>query len=348
MTIRSVIRLMIVLAVLAVAIWFTLRSVDLTSLGSSLDNISWPLVFCVIPIILLSHYVRALRWTTILSPSVPVRRVWPALSAVLVGYASSVIIPRSGEVLRPWVFSRRTGIPLGATLSSVVVERILDVLTLLCGFGLVFIFQQDRVLQAIPSLTPERLLVAVVIPAFLLLAVIVVLTFTSAGLSLADLIRKKVHARFGVWLHGVLMQVRQGTVAIRTPALWFRLTLETVSMWLLYTIPLWLLFKAMPIASLNALGFADAAFMLVIVSIGVTIAPTPGAIGVYQGFAQTALVQVYGTSPAEGLAFGIAAWLVNYGVALVSGALCLVLEVHAGLKMTSFKQVRQDIHDSTS
>ena len=164
---------------------------------------------------------------------------------------------------------------------------------------------------------------------------------------MADDVRRRVHARFGEWLHLIMIHIRQGTAAVRTPALWMRLFLQTTVMWGLYTIPLWLLFRAMPLPSLASLDISDAAFVLVILSVGVTIAPTPGALGVYQGFAQTTLVQAYGATPAEGLAFGIAAWLVNYGVALVSGAVCLVLEFRSGLTMASFRRVRQDVNDSS-
>lgn len=348
MTFRTLLRMVIVLAVLVTAIWFTMRSVDIASLSNSLDGISWAIVACVVPIILASHYVRAIRWVTILSPTVPLGRPWPALSAVLVGYASSVIVPRSGEILRPWIFSRRTGVPLGTSISSVVLERVLDVLTLLCGLGIMFVFQQERVLRAIPGLSTRSLLLSIVLPAFILILVIVLIAFTSVGLRAADVVRRRVHVRFGEWLVVMMTHVRQGTTAVRTPALWTRLLLQTILMWVLYAIPLWLLFKAMPLTSLASLNFADAAFLLVILSVGVTIAPTPGALGVYQGFAQTALVQAYGASPAEGLAFGITAWLVNYGVALASGAICLVFEFRSGLTLASFRRVRHDVEESSS
>lgn len=348
MTLRSAVRAIIVLAVLVVACWFTLRAVDMQSVSASLNHISWPLVACIVPIILFSHYVRALRWVTILSPSVRVQGTWHALSAVLIGYASSVIIPRSGELVRPWIFSRRTHVPLGTAISSVVVERVLDVLTLLCGFGVVVLFQRDRVLQALPTLTPTTLLMSVVLPVFLLTLVIALLAFTSVGMLLAEFVRARIHNGVGIRLLRLMQNVREGTAAVRTPALWFRLLLQTLLMWFLYAVPLWLLFHAMPLAVFSQMGIVDAAFMLVVISVGVTIAPTPGALGVYQGFAQTALVQSYGATPAEGLAFGIVAWLVNYGVALISGGLCLVLEFQSGLSFKAFKDVRRDVNANHS
>ncbi|MCX6139971.1 MAG: hypothetical protein NTX15_03945, partial [Candidatus Kapabacteria bacterium] len=81
----------------------------------------------------------------------------------------------------------------------------------------------------------------------------------------------------------------------------------------------------------------DASIILVIIALGVTIAPTPGALGIYQSFAQAGLVSLAGASATEGLAFGILTWLVNYGVALIVGALCWVAETRHGL---TFKTLR--------
>ena len=53
---------------------------------------------------------------------------------------------------------------------------------------------------------------------------------------------------------------------------------------------------------------------------------------VYQGFAQIALMRLYGATSTEGLAFGIVSWVMNYGVALVVGGLYLVLEMRHGLR----------------
>lgn len=340
--------MLVVLVVLVVACWFTLRAVDIVSLRQSLAGITWPVVLCVVPVILASHYVRALRWVAILSPAVPVPRVWPAFSAILVGYAASVIIPRSGELLRPWIFSRRTNIPLGTSISSVVVERILDVITLLCGLGIVFAFQHELVLRAIPGFTIGGLLLSFVLPAFVLIVAIVLVAFTSLGVRFADFVRRRVRVGIGNWMHTIMTQVREGTNAVRTPALWTRLLVQTVVMWALYAVPLWILFKAMPFTSLSALNLADASFVLVVLSVAVAIAPTPGALGIYQGFAQTALVQAYAASPAEGLAFGIIAWLANYGVALVSGAICLLMEFRSGLTIASFRGVRSDVEASST
>lgn len=104
---------------------------------SALGAARWPWVFAVVVISLVSHMVRAERWRVLLRPVVRAP-YWPALSATYVGFGASMVLPlRLGEIVRPALFGRRTGIGLPAALSSVVVERIFDMLFVMLCFVLV-------------------------------------------------------------------------------------------------------------------------------------------------------------------------------------------------------------------
>ena len=73
-------------------------------------------------------YVRAQRWRILLRPlgDVP---LYPALSATAIGFGASSVLPfRLGELLRPALLGRRIGVGMSAALSSVVLERLFDVL----------------------------------------------------------------------------------------------------------------------------------------------------------------------------------------------------------------------------
>jgi hypothetical protein len=59
---------------------------------------------------------------------VPIRRIAPV---IMVGLLGNVLLPaRFGEVIRAYLFSRREGVPLGGSLGSTALERILDTATL--------------------------------------------------------------------------------------------------------------------------------------------------------------------------------------------------------------------------
>jgi uncharacterized protein (TIRG00374 family) len=79
-------------------------------------------------------YIRAQRWRVLLRPvgDVP---LYPALSATAIGFGASAVLPfRVGELLRPALLGRRVGVALSAALSSVVLERLFDMLLVISCF----------------------------------------------------------------------------------------------------------------------------------------------------------------------------------------------------------------------
>jgi uncharacterized protein (TIRG00374 family) len=79
--------------------------------------------------------IRALRWRWLLPASVSTS--FPARhAAVAIGFAANNVLPaRMGEFARVLVLGRRTGIPLGTVLGSLVLERVFDGLAVI---GLLF------------------------------------------------------------------------------------------------------------------------------------------------------------------------------------------------------------------
>ncbi len=83
---------------------------------------------------LVSVYVRAQRWRVLLRPvgDVP---LYPALSATAIGFGAGAVLPlRLGELLRPALLARHVGVGLTVVLSSVVIERLFDILLVISCF----------------------------------------------------------------------------------------------------------------------------------------------------------------------------------------------------------------------
>jgi len=86
-------------------------------------------------------YLRAQRWRVLLRPvgKVP---LYPALSATAIGFGASAVLPlRLGELLRPALLARRVGVGMSAALSSVILERLFDMLLVIgCFLGLALVY----------------------------------------------------------------------------------------------------------------------------------------------------------------------------------------------------------------
>jgi hypothetical protein len=100
-------------------VWATLRRVDLRWLAPALV-----LYFAGV-------WVRAVRWSVLLRPVVPV----PARAAfpiVIAGYTANNVLPlRTGELVRAYLLGRRYGVRKTAALATIAVERLFDGLTML-------------------------------------------------------------------------------------------------------------------------------------------------------------------------------------------------------------------------
>jgi len=139
----TTLRLLLAAAVSAVCLFLATRGVDWSAVMSSLGGAHPGWVFMVVAVSLVSHMVRAERWRVLLRP-VLAAPYWPALSATYVGFGASMVLPlRLGEIVRPALFARRTGIGVPAALSSVVVERMFDMLFVMLCFVLVALTFDD-------------------------------------------------------------------------------------------------------------------------------------------------------------------------------------------------------------
>ncbi len=345
MNLRTIIRVVISGALVAGALWFLLRDVDLAEVSRYMGDSNILLLATTIPLIVLSHVTRAIRWRLLLRPAAPHVRTSTAFSAVMIGYAVNTIIPRLGEVVRPWIFAKRESLPVPLAMSSVLVERVIDVLTLLISITGVVVFAPEVVQSMLPGVTMETLGLRLGVPALALIAFLVLVVFTNVGPALVRLTVARVNASLAERLNQVLLKVREGMRAVQEPRLYVSLVVLSVLVWVLYIIPIWVTAQAMPYASAQSLSIAGATSLLLVISVGVTIAPTPGAFGVYQSFAQVGLMALTAATASEALAFAMIAWLVNYGISFIVGGLCWLNESRHGISLASLRTIQ---HSSSS
>lgn len=115
-------------------LWFATRGTDWTAVGAVLRGAHPLWVAGIVVVGVASLTVRALRWQVLLRPlgRVP---LMPALSATAIGFGAGVLLPlRLGEIVRPALLSRRCALPLTGAVSSVVLERVFDMLLVIGCF----------------------------------------------------------------------------------------------------------------------------------------------------------------------------------------------------------------------
>jgi len=102
--------------------------------GRVLGSASIPWVLASAASSVLAILLRAQRWRLLLAPVAAVPLA-PAFSATAIGFAATAVLPlRLGEVIRPAVLARRVGFGVSPALSSVVLERLFDMLFVVLCF----------------------------------------------------------------------------------------------------------------------------------------------------------------------------------------------------------------------
>src|SRR5262249_18989340 len=121
----------VVIAAIAVALWWFVREMQFDRLGEALRSAKvWPLVLAA-ALNFVCLWGKAACWRFMLAPrhKVSVARLF---RYTIAAFAASAIAPaRAGEVLRVWTLKRRDGVPVADTAAVAVAEKLMDGISML-------------------------------------------------------------------------------------------------------------------------------------------------------------------------------------------------------------------------
>lgn len=247
-------------------------------------------------------YIRAVRWHWLLEPIQPGIPYRPRLAATCIGFMANNLLPaRLGEFVRAYALGRITNVPVSAAFGSLVVERLLDGLTVVTFFFLA---------MAAPSFPSgvgggdialaARVMLVLVAFGTVVLVAIVLRPETSirvgrsvAGRVLPESFRRPVVDALEALVHGFSV--------LRSPRLLFISLAWSAILWLAGALAFWLGFRAFHIDA----PFVAAVFLQSLVALGVSLPSAPGFFGLFEGFARLGLVQVWGIEASRAVGFAV-------------------------------------------
>jgi uncharacterized protein (TIRG00374 family) len=310
--------------ILGLSIWYVVANVDWEGLGRALLSMKAVWIVAGIAVTLGAHLARAQRWRVMI-PNGRSISLLNAFSATIVGYLMNNVIPRSGELVRPYVLAKREDRTVSSLVATVLVERILDGLTLATLFVLLLFIESDRLDQVFTGYSSSSILTSLIVPIVVVVVAIVILLKTTIGEQGLALLERKLPDRFKGKLGGLLENFRAGIAfggARGVAAILF----WTFLIWLGYCLAVYYGFLAFGFDEAYGLGLADALIVLAITAVGITIAPTPGAFGVYHGFSKIATTTLFGIPADQAVAFALVTHAGPYLAVMVVGALFLLRE----------------------
>lgn len=257
-------------------------------------KMSWSWMLLSMPFGVLAQVFRAMRWRQVLAPAGERPRLSTCTHAVFLSYASSLVVPRVGEVLRCGVLKRYEGTNFTCCVGTVVTERIIDTLLIMMLSALTFLTQIPVFLHFFQEtgVSMTDLLSQFSLTGWLVTAICGVLALVCIVL---------VSKRFRIFSRtkSVLADLKGGLLSVREVESPLLFLLYSVGIWVSYYLHFYLTFYCFDFtAGLGPL----AALVAFVVGTFAVLVPTPNGAGSWHFAVKTVLV-LYGVGQTDAALF---------------------------------------------
>ena len=279
-------------------LWVALRNIHWADVGAALRTANYWWLVPGVAIYFVGVWARAWRWHYLLKPlkAISTNAMFPI---VTIGYMGNNIYPaRAGEVLRAYVLRREHGVPISASLATILIERIFDGVVML-----MFIFFN---LNALAHLTMssgfagsiQALTVwGTVAFAGALLVFLLAAMFPHQSLGLYHrLVAPRLPAGLRAKVTPLVENFWTGLESLRSPRNILMVFVTSVVIWLLETGKYWFVMHAFDFTGYTG-GFFGLMLMNGIVNLATTIPSAPGYVGTFDT-PGIAVLSAYGVNPA--------------------------------------------------
>jgi glycosyltransferase 2 family protein len=294
-----------------VFLYFALRGLKLGDFWEAVKTANYWWILPGIVVYFFAVWVRAWRWHYLLKP-IKVIQTRVMFPVTCIGYMGNNIYPaRAGEVLRAVMLKRKNGVPVSASLATIIVERIFDGVVML-AFVFVNLPELAKLAAADSGFVGNIQMLALWGAGIFALALVIFL--------LAAMF-PHITAKIGQWFidrilpgrirektSGIMHKFLDGLESLRSPANVLMVFFTSVIIWLLETVKYWFV--------MHAFSFEVSFFALMLLNgvanLATTIPAAPGYIGTWEAVTK-AVLMAYNVPAAEALGYAVvlhvALWL---------------------------------------
>ncbi len=308
---RRAINLILSLAVSAGFLYLAFRDVALDDLADAFGRVQPLWILVAIGISFAIMVFRAWRWQLELRPleRVPYGRLWVVTA---VAYLAINLFPaRLGEVVRPWLLSRRSSVSFSNVVGNLVLEKTLD--------SLVILFYILVGLITVENL-PEWVRRGATVPAGIAgVLVVLVLLLWWRGESFFDRwVVRYLPERLGATVKRVVKSVVDGMSILPNTGLLLSVFAVSLALWFLPILSSWVTIRAFDLD----LPFSAAVVVFIFIGFGTALPNIPGMFGPYQ-YACILALGLFGVPQADALAYGLVLNAIQFLTLITQGLIAL-------------------------
>ena len=328
----NIFRTIVVIGLAVGLVALFLRNADLHQVWAALRAAHAGYLLLSLLMLVLTFIVRAERWQYLLAPLGPTR-FSVVFRTTVIGFGASAVLPaRAGEVIRPYLLARREGLSAPAAMATIVLERLLDLASVLVLVA-VFLLFFDPGLESRDSGVFSAIKFGSLLMAPAALGGLVVMFFLAghpdklhAWLLKAEAILPASMAHMVARMASTFVE---GFAVLRqfnrlVAALGWSLVI-----WLLIATSIW----AVSVAFGIAMPFTGAWLMLAPLVVGVAV-PTPGGVGGFHEAYRIGATAFFHADNNTAVAAAIVLHAISVVPVTVAGLLFMLQD---GLSLTGFK-----------
>ncbi|HUS15515.1 MAG TPA: lysylphosphatidylglycerol synthase transmembrane domain-containing protein [Chloroflexia bacterium] len=298
------------------ALYFALKDIKFDEVAAAFGRID-PLWFAVglVPWVV-AIGSKVFRWRLLFYPDQAAAPYPRLTAALLIGYLFNTVLPlRTGEIVRATVLRATAGLPVARTLSTILVEKVLDTMALIAMLGLILPF------ISLPAdfVGPARL--AGVLFGGLFVVVLAAALLPDRARALINWGLRFVPARLRPAILGISNQVLDGLIPLRRREVAPGIVIWTVISWTANVLATYLFLGSFGLW----LPFTAPALVVDATNLVMTVPSAPGYVGVYHVTAKQSLL-VFGVEENIALAFATFLHAIGFLPLSLAGLISMIRE----------------------
>jgi uncharacterized protein (TIRG00374 family) len=305
-------RVMAGLLISALFLFLAFRKVDFHEVGNALRHANYIWLIPAVAAIVASISQRAVRWRLLFHPRDDLRH-GSLFGSMNVGYLVNDLLPmRLGEVVRAYLVAKLEPVSATHALSTVAVERVLDMVVTLGYLAALLPF------VTLPEGASLKIEVVTVLAVGALLVMLVAGVWQDHTHGLVRIGTRFLPARVAERVHGLLDSFLHGFAVLSRPGVALKILAESVILWALAALGMYFTLFAFHLH----LSPAAPLFVLALVSLSFVVPASPGHVGVFHLAAVSAL-KAFDVDSSVALSYAFVAHIVAFAPPMIMGAVYL-------------------------
>lgn len=312
------------LAVGILLLWLAFRTVNFSKLRDDLIGADYSWILLSLLFGFIAYLSRARRWVILIKPLGHHPGFWNTFHSLMLGYLANLALPRVGEITRCVALGKKEKIPVDQLLGTVVVERTIDLFSLLTIMVALLLTSGSSIKEYLNKaiIIPFREKVLSVFGSvWILWALLIVLSLVTLWL-LVKYKRELRRIRFFSKMFDIARGVLNGLKTILKLKNNKEFIFHTVFIWLNYALMTWVV--VFSLESTSHLSFWNSIFILVIGGLAMS-APVQGGMGAFHYFVSRGIAFVEEVSIEDASAYAILTHESQLILVLILGAVAFYM-----------------------